>query len=202
MFAPAAALMTLVFAAAGCSGSGSAQVANLATTSSGTTASSTTGSGSASGNAAGSSSPEASGSGESGKTGASFSVTGSVQEMRKFAACMRANGEPTFPDPNAQGAISAGSLDSSSPQFRQALADCRKDMPNSTPTPAQRAQDLRQAVAASACMRRNGVPSFPDPQTGSGGGMVIRLPSSIDPSSPQFRHAQQVCQQEGHGGKA
>jgi hypothetical protein len=193
--------MSFGVAAGGCGGSPSARVANLATTSSGTTPPAAKASTTILGDAAGSSSPESSSSGTSGKTGLAFSVAGTVQEMTKFAACMRANGEPTFPDPNAQGVISAGSLDRGSPQFRQALAACRKNMPNGTPNPAQQAQNLRQAVAASACMRRNGVPNFPDPQTGSGGAMVIRLPSNTDPSSPQFQHAQHVCQKEGHGGK-
>jgi hypothetical protein len=110
---------------------------------------------------------------------------------------MRANGEPNFPDPNAQGVVSAGSLDRGSAQFRQALQACRKEMPGGgTPSPGQREQEQRQGLALSACMRRNGVPNFPDPRSGSGGAMVIRIApnSGIDPKSPQFQKAQRACQ--------
>ncbi len=49
------------------------------------------------------------------------------------------------------------------------------------PVPRSRAKQLAQAVAfSSGCMRRNGVRNFPDPQPGSGGGMVIHLSSGID----------------------
>jgi hypothetical protein len=113
---------------------------------------------------------------------------------------MRANGEPSFPDPNAQGVISAGSLDRGSTQFQHALQACRKNMPGGSPNPAQQQHSLRQALAFSACMRQNGVPKFPDPQSGSGGATVIHLGSSIDPSAPQFQKAQQTCQKKVPGG--
>lgn len=50
-------------------------------------------------------------------------------------------------------------------------------------------------------MRANGEPNFPDPEPGSGGGSVIHLGPSIDPSSPQLQKAQQTCQKETHGGQ-
>jgi len=174
---------------AGCGGPGAPAVANLGTT----TTSSPTTSVSNSTAGAGSSGAETGSSGAGGKIGVSFSVAGNVQQMTKFAACMRANGEPSFPDPNAQGVISAGSLDRGSAPFEEALQACRKGLPGGAPSPAQQAHDLRQAVAFSACMRRNGVPEFPDPQSGPGGGMVIRLGSTVDPSSPQFQRAQKTC---------
>jgi len=50
----------------------------------------------------------------------------------------------------------------------------------------------RQAlVAFSACMRRNGVPTFPDPEP-SGGGMKLSS-EGLDANTPQFRNAQRVC---------
>jgi hypothetical protein len=42
--------------------------------------------------------------------------------MTAFSGCMRANGEPSFPDPNAQGVISAGSLDRGSVQIPTGVA--------------------------------------------------------------------------------
>jgi hypothetical protein len=49
------------------------------------------------------------------------------------------------------------------------------------------------ARAFSACMRKNGVPNFPDPN--SSGGLTINggPGSGLNPNSPQFKHAQSVC---------
>ncbi len=69
-------------------------------------------------------------------------------------------------------------------------------MPGGTPSPARQAHDLQQEVALSACMRRNGVPDYPDP---SNGGSVIHL-ANVDPNSPFFQRAQQICQKKVPGG--
>jgi len=125
---------------------------------------------------------------------------GSRIVMAAYASCMRKNGEPNFPDPNAQGQLSVGSsngIDPSSPQFQQAQTACRKLLPNhGTPTPAEQAQARAQALAFSACMRKNGVPNFPDPQFGSGGRVSIRFSagSGLDPQAPAFQAAQSACQ--------
>jgi hypothetical protein len=49
-------------------------------------------------------------------------------------------------------------------------------------------------LAYARCMRKNGVAAFPDP--GPQGGFLVRggPGSVIDPGSPQFQHAQQICQ--------
>ncbi len=130
---------------------------------------------------------------------------GSRIVLAAYASCMRKNGEPNFPDPNAQGQLSFGSangIDPSSPQFQQAQTACRKLLPNhGTPTPAEQAQARAQALAFSACMRKNGVPNFPDPQFGSGGRVSIRFSAGtgLDPQSPQFQAAQNVCQKDVPG---
>jgi hypothetical protein len=132
---------------------------------------------------------------------------GSVTQMTKFAACMRKNGVPNFPDPNAQGQISissAAGIDPGSAAFQHAREACQKELPNrGAPTPAQQAQARQAALAFSACMRKNGVPNFPDPQFLGGGKVAIRIGSGagIDPKSPQFQHAQQVCQKDIPFGK-
>ena len=47
----------------------------------------------------------------------------------KWSKCMRAHGEPDFPDPNGQGLIKitnqTGIMDPNSPQFQRALRACR-----------------------------------------------------------------------------
>jgi hypothetical protein len=186
-FALAALLAGLALTVAGCGGSGAPSVANLGTT---TIATATArNSNVAVGSVGGQPSSSA-----GAKTGAPFSVAGAVQQMTKFAVCMRANGEPSLPDPNGQGVISAA-FNRASPQFDQALRACRKDLPGGVQSPAQQAADARQAVAFSNCMRRNGVPN---PQKGADGGMVIDV-VNVDPNSPQFQRAHAICQKRFPG---
>jgi len=122
-----------------------------------------------------------------------------TQELR-YARCMRANGEPNFPDPNSQGAFSFGSaqgIDPGSAQFRAAQSKCGKDLPHPSFTPAQQQQDYARLLRYSQCMRSHGVPSYPDPTKGSGGGVSLSIGggphSGLDPNSPIFQHAQQAC---------
>jgi len=195
----AALLASLGLLVAGCGGGKpAASVANLGTTT-------TAGSGTTVNTPGGSSSTG----GAQGPSGGTRMVMsgGDVHAMTRFAACMRKNGVPNFPDPNAQGQISISSgagLDPGSAAFQHARQACQKELPNrGVPTPAQQAQARQQALAFSACMRKNGVPSFPDPQFGAGGKVSIRIGSGagIDPQSPQFQHAQQVCQKDAPFGK-
>jgi hypothetical protein len=54
--------------------------------------------------------------------------------------------------------------------------------------------DTKILVAYAACMRKHGVPNFPDPQaTASGYHLVIGSENGIDPHSSQFKNAQQAC---------
>jgi hypothetical protein len=49
-------------------------------------------------------------------------------------------------------------------------------------------------VAFSACMRKHGLPNFPDPKAVAHGyGLTIGSENGIDPNSPQFKNAQRVC---------
>jgi hypothetical protein len=50
---------------------------------------------------------------------------------------------------------------------------------------------IQQLVAYSACMRRNGVPNFPDPN--SQGNLVISPDLRIDANSPQYKRAESAC---------
>ena len=176
---------------AGCGGGSHPSVASLGSNT--TTASTSPADSSTTGGAVpstGSSSQQSGGGGQ-------FSIAGGGSHMAQLAACMRSHGVPNFPEPNAQGVISSGSIDPNSPQFQQAMQACRKDLPNGgTPSPAQQAQMRQQALAFSACMRKHGLPNFPDPQFLSGGRVAMRISadSGIDPRSPQFQAAQKACQ--------
>jgi hypothetical protein len=66
--------------------------------------------------------------------------------------------------------------------------------------PTSSADRLAAGRRYSACMRRNGVPQFPDPS--ADGGLVIQSGHGVDPGSPAFRAAQAKCGKLlPHGGK-
>jgi hypothetical protein len=155
---------------AGCGRGSHPSVASLGST---TTTGSTSPTGSS---ATGGSSPSA-GSYSQRSGGGTFSIGGSGSRMTQLAACMRSHGEPNFPDPNAHGVISSGSIDPSSPQFQQAMQACAKDLPNGggAPSPAQQAQMRQQALAFSACMRQHGLPDLPGPQILPGGRVAWKI---------------------------
>jgi hypothetical protein len=92
------------------------------------------------------------------------------------------------------GVVIGGNIDPSSAQFQSALQACRKFLPGGGPpalTPAQQAEHAKAMASFAACMRKHGVPSFPDP---NGQGMFS--PGSLKalgPSSPLFQSAFKVC---------
>jgi hypothetical protein len=124
---------------------------------------------------------------------------GNAADGAKYSACMRKHGITNFPDPNSQGVITIQSgmgIDPGSPGFQSARSACDKLLPNGgQPTPAQIAQEQKQMLAFSACMRAHGIKDFPDP---SNGGLRIQAHpgSDLSPDNPTFRKAQQVCQKD------
>jgi hypothetical protein len=111
----------------------------------------------------------------------------------KFAACVRAHGVPSFPDPNAQGVFSFSGTAVTAPQTRRAMQTCRSllHLGGAPPSAAQQSKVLAQLLKYSQCMRSHGVTSFPDP-TRNGGGVGLQV-TGIDPNSPIFQRAQKAC---------
>jgi hypothetical protein len=111
------------------------------------------------------------------------------QQALAYAHCMRAHGDPGFPDPNSQGLFPhpAGS------QYASATRACGHLLPAQRLTPAEKRQHVAQALKFAACMRTHGYPDFPDPIVSSGGTAVGFGFSGIDTSSPQFHRAWQAC---------
>jgi hypothetical protein len=103
------------------------------------------------------------GTGSTGALGCAFAVEASASPRRR--ACQR--GTPAA----GCGANSSSSNPSRKPNHAS---------PNSDP-----------AAEYAQCMRKHGVPSFPDPVDGH---IQLQPGSSIDPSSPQFQAASKACQ--------
>jgi hypothetical protein len=199
---PTLLLAAAAIVLAGCGGSKTPAVANLATTTSSSDAGQTN-------------STDTSG------RGAPESQAQLQADALKYSQCMRSHGVPNFPDPSPGGGFvfQAGSgLNPSSPALQSATVKCEKYMGGSPPGPGTvehpTAQWLAQMVKAAACMRRHDYPNFPDPRTSvpskpfgnsSAGvisdidGVIFLFPSSIDTTSPQFYRAADACKFPDHG---
>ncbi len=167
------ALAGLVVIAAGCGGSKSPSIASITTTSS-----------------------------SGGQTTSTSPVGSKGPSSVELATCLRDHGlsaEVGSPGNLSQAAISLAGVivtgtTPSSPQFQAAMQACRKYMPGGGPpqmSPTQKAEWRTAMTAFAGCMRKNGVPSFPDP-TGDGTFPQGFL-QSVDPTSAGFQSALNTC---------
>ncbi|MEU5877859.1 hypothetical protein [Spirillospora sp. NPDC047279] len=108
----------------------------------------------------------------------------------KYAQCMRKNGVPDWPDPidGDKFRMPLGKIDPKSPQFKAASKTCEPVRPPAWAAPKQNPADQAKALKYAQCMRKNGVPQFPDPKDG------VLDPGAISPDSPQYKAADQKCQ--------
>ncbi len=133
-------------------------------------------------------------------------IASHYRQLIRFAQCMRAHGEPNFPDPqeSAHGVILAlKNVDANSPQFKAAQKACASLAPPGIAAGGSPAKTREQLDAFAACMRAHGEPNFPDPEFsshGSGGSVRIHLGPGVNPNSPQFAKAQQACRSTLPGG--
>jgi hypothetical protein len=131
--------------------------------------------------------------------GSSPKGTGSILA---FARCMQKRGVNVQVG-NGGRTISISGTPKSSGVFGKAQAACQKLMPGGGPkalTPAQQAQAIQSMRKLSICMRKNGVPNFPDP--GANGLQLNASPTNgLNPRSPQFQAAMNKCAGGGPKGK-
>src|SRR4029077_1332951 len=98
-----------------------------------------------------------------------------------FSVCMRAHGEPGFPDPQPNGNLL---IDGQKDHLNGALMAsaqkaCQHLMPLAPPMTAAQQQKLTaQALKFTACMRAHGLPTFADPKV-SAQGIEMQIPSGI-----------------------
>lgn len=128
----------------------------------------------------------------------------------KYSDCMRMQGVPNFPDPSTGGGIpfiSANSgINTNSPAFQAAQSACHTLAPGGQGvTTAMKAAADARWLRIARCMRRHGVPNFPDPTfsmppsnsnaygfISDQNGVVVAL-SGTSPFSPAFLRAATAC---------
>ena len=108
-----------------------------------------------------------------------------------IAACYRAQGDPSFPNPlydPADGrwhfAISPGSA----PQSTQEA--CQHLFPASAPTPPVPQAQFQKLVQLASCIRKHGVTNWPDPNAQG----QFPLPQALMQKSPAQEQAFRACQ--------
>jgi hypothetical protein len=116
----------------------------------------------------------------------------------KFAQCMRENGVPDFQDPKFD---ENGEMDLSLPAgidpktVEPAQQKCKQYLPNGGEREQMNPEDLKKVQVYAKCMRENGMPKFPDPD--SAGGLSGE---GIDPTSSEMKAAHEKCRQHMPGG--
>ena len=142
----------------------------------------------------------------SGGSAPALAATTTYQKALAYAQCMRANGEPSYPDPTANGGfIINGQKDHLNGQLMQsANKKCQHLLPKTPPmTAAQQRTATAQALKYVACMRTHGVPGMPDPQVNAQG-IEFRIGGANGkgppPNSPVLHAAMQACQKLLPGG--
>ena len=119
-----------------------------------------------------------------------------------FSRCMRSHGELNFPDPDSSGVFDGSKLKQlgasgrlrSVSQLRAAQSECNHLLPNGVPLARQTVTLAEQGdyLRAAACMRSHGFPEFPDPAFHNNT-VSVNIPSSINPTSAQFKSAATTC---------
>ena len=132
--------------------------------------------------------------------------TSNYQKALAYAQCMRAHGEPSYPDPTSNGGFV---IDGKKDHLNGALMNsanktCQHLLPKVAPmTAVQQRQATAQALRFVACMRTHGIPDMPDPVVNAQG-MEFRIGGpkgkGPPPGSPVLHNAMQACQKLIPGG--
>lgn len=127
----------------------------------------------------------------------------------KYAACMRAHGLTSFPDPQVTGQGAEQSVhitaigSKSSPQFQAAAKACHTILPALKGGARESAQQQRTRVADALsfarCVRSHGVARFPDPTAHGDLSVAMVQAQGIDVHSPAVLRVVQACLPASHG---
>lgn len=117
---------------------------------------------------------------------------------RQFAACARVHGRPNFPDPAIQDGMLAcpGATKQDQAAVQAACASILQQLPASMQHQNQppSAQDMARLQQFSQCLRRHGVPDWPDPKA-DGTFPIVGTPLETEGKSRRIIDAQQACKQ-------
>jgi hypothetical protein len=141
------------------------------------------------------SSSSSTGAGSSSNAGGTVSSPTASSQAVAYSHCVRSHGVPNFPDPTTRGGVpkvTPQQLGVSNSQLQVAQRACAQLL---QPTQAQVPQIMTGMLNFARCMRSHGVPSWPDPSTGSNGQPEFNIPG-INPDSPKVSNTANACTQQ------
>lgn len=128
----------------------------------------------------------------------------------RFAKCMRAHGVTSFPDPSSDsgaevsttpdGGASINGQEVNPHTWKSAEHTCLTKLPFAKPSQKELAQEVKQQLTMSKCIRAHGVPNYPDPVVRKGQMVVPNTPADSNPNSPAFQGALTACSKSTDGG--
>jgi hypothetical protein len=118
--------------------------------------------------------------------------------VNEWAACERSHGDPDQADPTIdasgvihitipQGALPTGDIHELTGMCSDYLATAQNELRAANPVAPP--PDQTEYLKYVSCMRANGVPDYPDPK----GDTTNFQGSGVDPDSPSFEKANQLC---------
>jgi len=114
-----------------------------------------------------------------------------------YSRCMRSHGVSDFPDPATPpgGGVAfnindgpGSDLSPNNPTYKAANKRCEPLLPAGVQGPSSESPKIAADVRWARCMRSNGVPSFPDPNS-----QGAFNSAEFDSSSPAFEAANEAC---------
>jgi hypothetical protein len=138
--------------------------------------------------------------------GSRSTATASSDPELALSQCMRAHGVPNFPDPTkgpggegmsvnmspGSSTLTVEGVPFSGPTFQTAEKTCKFFGGGGGPPGISESQKLAE-IRFAQCMRKHGVPNFPDPEFPSGGGIMRPDVPGLARNSPAVSHAAAVC---------
>lgn len=110
-----------------------------------------------------------------------------------YAQCVRDHGYAEFPDPDPEGGFKFLIEQGSAPRFKAAAAACRDLAPEGMRDEGVTPEQLDALIKLSKCVRQNGVPEFPDPDSE---GRFDLGNTGIGPGDTRLDKAMAACKSE------
>jgi hypothetical protein len=122
------------------------------------------------------------------------SAGSSEPSMMKFSQCVRDQGFPWYPDPQADGGLVVHNPDGvDRSKLDKAEEACKKYQPGQGQQGPVPAEDLKKIQQMAQCVRDHGFAKYPDPDA-NGSITVDAKVLGVEPNDPAFRKAMQECQ--------
>lgn len=147
-------------------------------------------------------------------SGASKPTDAASNPQLAISQCMRAHGVPNYPDPTKgpggegfsidqsvggnSNTLTVNGIPFSGPAFTAAEKACKLFGGGAAPPPISESQKIALFHFAQ-CMRKHGVPDYPDPVFPAGGGIERQDVPGVNRDSPAVKQAAAVC---NHGNNA